>query len=58
MELDISYKNGTKLTHKINYLHFENGFIYFTIDKNPHPIFQEPVKIPLENIYAFEVNHG
>ena len=57
MEIFIIYKNGTTVTHKINYLHCQNGFICFTIDRNPHPIFQEPVKIPLENIDTFEVNN-
>lgn len=53
--LKITYKNGNELSQKINYLHIEDGKLFYTVDKNPHPVFQEPVSIPLENIKMLDV---
>ena len=56
MEITIKYKNGHMITNNINYLHFENGNIYFTVLRNPTPVFDAPVKIPLENIESYTVS--
>lgn len=56
MTLKIEYNNGNKIEQKINYLHFENDTLFYTMDTSPHAVIQEPVEIPLANIKAFDLN--
>ena len=55
MYLSITYKTGVKVNQLVNYLLEEEGLLYFTVDKQAAPIFQEPVKIPLSNIQGFSL---
>lgn len=57
MRITVTYKCGTVNTTEINYLHFEDGCIYFTRKMNPAPVFQEPTKIHIENIAKFDVEY-
>lgn len=56
LHLHISYKVGTELDQIVNYIHVEDGKLIYSKDKNPSPVFVEPVRVPLENIESFEVN--
>ena len=58
MKLTIIYKNGNKLEQLVNYVHLENDAIYYTMNKHVHGIFQEPVRIPIENIDKFDVEEA
>lgn len=55
MTIIITYKNGTTLEQKVNYLHVEDSVIWFTVDSKAHAIYQEPVRIPLENVQDLRV---
>ena len=57
LRLTVTYKNGNQIQDLVNYLVFEDGNIVYTVDKQAHSVFQEPVRIPVENIerYALEV---
>ena len=58
MKLTIIYKNGNQLEQLVNYVHLENGAIYYTMNKQVHGTFQEPVRIPIENIDKFDVEEA
>lgn len=55
IRLTIEYKNGGTLKQLVNYVHFEDGSIYYTIDKQVHGAFQQQIKTPLENVNKFDV---
>lgn len=55
LKLTVNYKNGNTIENKVNYLHFENGCIFYTVDEQVHGIFQEPVRVPLENIVSYDL---
>lgn len=57
MEIEIKYRNGNSRKEKINYLHFSDGYIYFTVDRSPHQVYQEPVQISLEYVENFDVRN-
>ena len=48
--LTIEYKNGNTLTEKVNYLHFENENLFYTVDKQIYDKFIDQIKIPIENM--------
>ena len=35
-------------------VHFEGDGIFFTVKSGMHPIFQEPVKVPVENLESWD----
>ncbi len=51
--LTINYRNGNTIKQLVNYLHCENGKLYFTVDKAVSDGYV--VDIPLENITAFDL---
>ena len=53
--ITINYKNGNTLTEDVNYLHFENGCIYYTVERKIQSMVTVPVEIPLENIESFDL---
>lgn len=55
MLLTITYKNGNQIKKLINYLHFENDRIFFTVDKQIQNVIEEPVVIKLENIDHYDL---
>jgi len=55
LKLTITYTNGNKVTHAINYLHEENGKLYFTTADQVTYGFNYPVIVPLANIDTFDV---
>lgn len=55
MYLSITYKTGVKVNQLVNYLLEEEGWIYFTVDKQAAPIFQEPVKVRISSIRGFDL---
>lgn len=54
LHLTLHYKNGTTIEQGVNYLHFEGDGIFFTVKSGMHPIFQEPVKVPVENLESWD----
>lgn len=55
MFLSIRYKTGIRLNQLVNYLHEEDGWIYFTIDSHVRAVFQEPVKVRISSIRGFDL---
>ena len=55
LKLTVTYKNGTEISNLVNYLHFEDGAIFYTVDKQVHEIIEQPVKIQMENIKRFDL---
>lgn len=55
LKAKITYKTGVVLEENINYLHIENGKIYYTVRRQAAPIFQEPVAIPLDVVETFDL---
>ena len=55
--LTIEYKNGNTLTEKVNYLHFENENLFYTVDKQIYDKFIDQIKIPIENIKKFDLEY-
>lgn len=55
LKIKITYKTGVVLEENINYLHIENGKIYYTVRRQAAPIFQEPVAIPLDVVETFDL---
>lgn len=55
MVLTLNYKKGLSLKNNVNYLHFENGFLYFSIDKKVHSVGVDVVKIDLNYIESFDL---
>lgn len=55
MYITINYKNGNTIKNAINYLHFENDEIVFTMDRQVHSIIQNQVRILLSNITSFDI---
>lgn len=55
LKVKITYKTGVVLEENINYLHIENGKIYYTVRRQAAPIFQEPVAIPLDVVETFDL---
>jgi len=53
--LTINYKNGNTLKELVNYLHYEKEKIAYTVDRQVHAVFQQPVEIPMENIDSFDL---
>lgn len=56
LQLAIKYKNGNELKQLVNYIHFEDGAIYFTQDEQCHSVIQMPVKVTLANVKEFNLN--
>ena len=56
LQLAIKYKNGNELKQLVNYIHFEDGAIYFTQDEQCHSAVQMPVKVTLANVKEFNLN--
>lgn len=55
MVLTLNYKKGLSLKNNVNYLHFENGFLYFSIDKKVHSVGVDVVKVDLNYIESFDL---
>ena len=55
--LTIEYKNGNTLTEKVNYFHFENENLFYTVDKQIYDKFIDQIKIPIENIKKFDLEY-
>lgn len=53
IQLTITYANGNKIMELVNYLHYEDGAICYTQDKQVQP--SEIVSIPMENIASLDV---
>lgn len=56
LQLTIHYMNGFKRNVLVNYIHFEDGAIYFTQDEQCHNAVQMPVKVTLANVKEFNLN--
>lgn len=55
MLLTVVYKNGNTISDFINYLHYGDGAISYTVDSKAHSAVQAPVKIELEHIERYDV---
>ena len=53
--LTVTYKNGNQITDFVNYLHFEDGKLFYTVDKQVITRALEPVAIQLKNIEKFDL---
>lgn len=53
--LTITYKNGRTLKQLVNYLHMEDGAIYYTEDAQIQNVIERPARIPLANIESFNL---
>lgn len=53
MQLTIKYKNDNTTKQLVNYVHFENGAIFFTIDKQV--VTGSIVRVPVENIEMYDL---
>ena len=53
MQLTINYKNGNTTKQLVNYVHYENGAIFFTIDKQV--VTGSIVRVPVENIERYDL---
>lgn len=53
--LTLTYKTGYTLQHSVHYVHFENGYLYFAVKKNPQMCIVLPSKVSLENIESFTI---
>lgn len=55
MQLTINYKNGNQTKQLVHYVHYENGAIFFTLDKQVSSAAQMPVRVPMENIERYDL---
>ncbi len=55
LRLHVIYKNGNKLDQDVNYLASDGEHIIYTVRRNPHPVFQRPVMIPIKNLEQWEL---
>ena len=55
MLLVLHYKNGADIIQKINYIHQSETHLIFTRKRNPAPVFQDVIRIPIENLAAWNV---
>ena len=58
IKLTINYKSGAKVENIVNYVHFENGKIIFTVKNQMHSAVQLPVNVPLENVESFDIEES
>lgn len=56
MTIKITYKNGRVLEQKVNYVYIEEDRVCFTVFKEVHSIFHEPVIIPRKNITGIKLD--
>ena len=56
IELTVTYKSKRSIKCLVNYVNYDAGAIYFTVDSQCGPVYEPPVRIPLENIEKFEIN--
>lgn len=56
--LTLTYKTGYILQHSVRYVHFENGYLYFVVKKNPQMCIVLPSRISLENLESFTVENN
>ena len=54
-KITITYKNGNTITDTVNYLHYEDGKITYTVDRQVSNLAFDPVVIPVENIVKFDL---
>lgn len=52
--LTIRYKTGVELRNSVNYVHYENNSICFTINQKIHDAVQDVVKIDLNYVDSFD----
>ena len=55
MLLTINYKNGNTMKELVNYIHFEDGSIFYTRDVQIQQSITAPSKTPLENVESFDL---
>lgn len=55
IKIKVTYKTGAVIEEAVNYLHIEAGKVFYTVDKQAHPIFEAPVGIPIENIETLDL---
>lgn len=55
MRLTVIYKTGAKVQNLVNYLHFEEGRLCFTVDKQVQNVIEDQVCIPVENIARYDL---
>ena len=53
--LTINYKNGNKIEELVNYLHFEDGAIFYTLDSQIQQAITVPSRTPLKNVESFDI---
>ena len=53
MMIAIEYKNGTTIKQDIHYVASDGTYLIFSVKKNPSPVWDEPVRVPLKNIKAW-----
>ena len=58
MKITITYKTGLVLSDNVHDARVEDGNLIYTVEKNPHPVFQTPVTIPVENIDSVKIVPG
>ena len=58
IKLNITYKSGTTLEQIVNYVHFEDDMIIYTVKKQIHNAIETPVRIPLKNIASFDIEEA
>lgn len=56
IKLTLNYKTGVTLEQIVNYVHFENNQIIFTLKKQVYySVVAEQIKVDLDNLISFDI---
>jgi hypothetical protein len=53
--ITVKYNNGNELKQLVNYIHSDAKSLQYTVDKQIHSAVSDIVRIPFENIEAFDL---
>ena len=55
MNITVHYKNGNSWCENIHYMHFKDGFLYMSIQRQVQAVVEIPTKIPIDNIVGYDI---
>ena len=58
IKLKITYKTGATIEQVVNYIHFENNCLIYTLKKQVYCGTAQQIKIPLENVMTFDIEES
>ena len=56
IELTLKYKTGVELRQIVNYVHFEKGYLHYTLKVQNHDLSIRINKVPVENLVSFYID--